>query len=155
MAEFIPGPFTVSVGGTNERKLEIATVYGVERQPTEDGRGQEWVHILADWKPDIALPSSADDGKNRLATAYLFAAAPDMYQALSDLRMWFAGEDDDTQNQDIVLAADAALKKARNEVAENDIQSRHARVMAVIEQGTDADFDLSALATAVIKECFR
>jgi hypothetical protein len=149
MAEFIPGPYRVDVRDT----WSLATIYTVTTQPTEDGLGQGWVNILT--AADIAGWPMEEYRVRRLATAYLFAAAPALYVALKDLRDWFNGEDDDTQNQDIVLAADKAMALARNEADEKDIRTRHERVMAVIEQGTDADFDLSELATAVIKECFR
>lgn len=42
MSGHTPGPWTI---GTETRGSEICTIHGVPTQPTEDGKGQEWVYI--------------------------------------------------------------------------------------------------------------
>ena len=74
-----PGPWVV---GTDTTGLEVCTVYGVPTQPTEDGKGQEYVYVhyprIVD--NDFYFPTREEN----LANARLISAAPDLLAALED-----------------------------------------------------------------------
>ena len=83
-ASFTPGPWVVSIP---TQSFEICTIHGVTRQPTEDGLGQEWVYV----KPETMFRGDEwcwPDGDEKLANAYLIAAAPDLYEALKIAQLW-------------------------------------------------------------------
>ena len=75
-----PGPWAI---GTETRGDEICTIHGVARQPTEDGKGQGWVYVHYPHTIEGDWHLASEDEK--LANAYLIAAAPELLAALNAL----------------------------------------------------------------------
>lgn len=73
-----PGPWHISTStyGDSSDSSDLATIYGVTRQATEDGLGRGWVYITAS-KPCFEI-----EAEERLANARLMATAPKMLEAL-------------------------------------------------------------------------
>lgn len=55
---------------------DIATIYGVTSQPTEDGKGQQWLHI------SVKKPCYEVSQEEQEANARLMSAAPQLLEAL-------------------------------------------------------------------------
>ena len=69
------GPFKIGTREIIGEYSDIATVHGVEHQPTDDGCGQGWVYILAPYPEE-------HDKDSRLNSAKLFAASREAVPAL-------------------------------------------------------------------------
>lgn len=110
-----PGPWFIV---TPTHGFDVCTIYGVERQPTEDGLGQTWVYI----RPKSLVRDGEwhwPDEAECTANAHLIAAAPDMYAALlvAELASEELCQGQDPANECWVTLATirAALAKARGE----------------------------------------
>lgn len=73
-----PGPWSIETQVTDFCSTDICTIYCVPSQPTEDGRGQQWVYIQGKFFDG----SPSDRAENQLANAHLIAAAPEMLETL-------------------------------------------------------------------------
>ncbi len=105
MPGYTKGPWKVTVDGNNG---EIATIHGTTRLPTEEGLGQEWVHI----QPEDTTEWYLREGDEKLANAKLMAAAPDMYEALVDAMTEINSMKPTPALVAVALIAKAALAKA-------------------------------------------
>ena len=103
-----PGPWVV---GTDTNGCEVCTVYCVPTQPTEDGKGQEYVyvHYPRIVGGDFYFPTREEN----LANAHLIAAAPELLAALEALeRHDFDDRDDFVIYNEVCRRARAAIAKA-------------------------------------------
>ena len=107
MSAHTPGPWAIATRGA----IEIATLHGVYRRPSEDGLGQGWVYVVADKGRDWR---AMEDGEQE-ANARLIAAAPDLLAAVTMIR----DADDDCRHDGLPTipgparaVIDAAIAKA-------------------------------------------
>ena len=103
------GPWLIS---TPTQGYEVCTMHGLPPQPSEDGRGQTWVHI----RPESLTRNGEwhwPDEQEQLANAHLIAAAPDMADAMAEFcRRVEAGE---IRSKKTYAQFQAILAKARGE----------------------------------------
>jgi hypothetical protein len=106
-----PGPWEEAI----DPDLEICTIHGVSRRPSEDGLGRSYIGIVPKGNTHHAATEEEVD-----ANARLIAAAPDMKTAIGDALR---------DINDVLRAWDQPASKEQLEATASDLRSILAKAM--------------------------